>query len=142
MEEKNVVVEHTYEVPVQKVWDALTNKDQLKQWYFDLDEFKPEVGFRFTFKGQGHKGEQYIHVCTILEIVPFKKLQYSWEYEGYLGYSLVTFELFEKGSATKLRLTHSGLESFANNNPDFAQNSFMEGWNIIIGKMLPGFLIK
>lgn len=142
MEGKKVIVERTFETPVKNVWEAITDKNQMKEWYFNLDEFKLEVGFQFTFKGQGHKGEQYLHICTITEIVPLKKLQYSWEYKGHSGYSLVTFELFDKGDKTMVRLTHSGLDSFPGNTPDFSRDSFNEGWNMIIGKMLPEFLTK
>lgn len=100
-----VIVERVFDHPIGKVWDAITDKAQLKQWYFDLDDFKPEVGFQFSFPGQGHKGEQYIHLCTITEVIPQKKLQYSWQYEGHPGYSLVTFELSERENKTHLK-TH------------------------------------
>ncbi|WP_353197253.1 SRPBCC domain-containing protein [Parapedobacter defluvii] len=137
-----VVVERVLNHPVEKVWNAITDKAQLKQWYFDLDDFKPEVGFRFSFPGQGHKGAQYIHLCTITEVIPQKKLQYSWQYEGYPGYSLVTFELTEMGNNTKLKLTHHGLETFPQDSPDFAWKSFNGGWTEIIGNMLPEFLVR
>jgi Uncharacterized conserved protein len=135
-----VVVEKTVDAPVERVWQAITDKEQLKQWYFDLDDFKPEVGFHFTFPGQGHKGEQYLHLCTVTEVIPRQKLQYSWQYEGHRGYSLVTFELAETGTQTKLTLTHHGLETFPQDTPDFAWKSFNGGWSEIIGKMLLEFL--
>ncbi len=94
------------------------------------------------FRGQGHKGEQYMHQCTVTEVIPQQKLQYSWQYEGRSGYSLVSFELSATGDKTKLRLTHHGLETFPQGNPDFAWESFNGGWNEIIGKMLPEFLDK
>lgn len=142
MDAQNLIVERIYEAPIQKVWEAITDKNQMKQWYFDLVEFKPEVGFQFQFTGKGQKGEQYVHLCTITEVIPLKKMQYSWEYEGYPGYSLVTFELYDMGNKTKLRLTHSGLETFLQDNADFARKSFNAGWNEIIGKTLPEYLMK
>ena len=142
VETKPVVVEKLYKAPVARVWQALTDKDQMKQWYFDLDEFEPEVGFQFKFSGQGHKGERYLHLCAITEIIPNKKLQYSWQYEGYAGYSLVTFQLDQMGGKTKLTLTHHGLETFPNDMDDFAWKSFNEGWNHIAGISLPEFLEK
>jgi uncharacterized protein YndB with AHSA1/START domain len=33
------------------VWKAITDKNEMKHWYFDLEEFKPEVGFEFQFYG-------------------------------------------------------------------------------------------
>src|SRR5690606_28086515 len=48
---KPVVVEKTYDAPVRRVWEALTNKEQMKQWYFDVDDFRAEEGFSFRFAG-------------------------------------------------------------------------------------------
>jgi uncharacterized protein YndB with AHSA1/START domain len=137
-----VVVENEVNAPVEKVWKALTEKEQMKQWYFDLDAFKAEEGFRFSFPGQGQKGETYIHLCTITEVIPLQKLQYSWQYEGIPGYSLVTFELVDKGARTFVKLTHHGLETFPQDQADFARSSFNGGWNELIGKLLPGFVEK
>lgn len=134
------VIERIYNTSVNVVWKALTDKDQMKQWYFDITEFKPEIGFEFTFYGQGHKGEQYLHLCKITDVVINKKLKYSWRYDKYEGISYVSFELFEEGSQTRLRLTHEGLESFPGNNPDFAKESFMDGWTYITGTALKKFL--
>ena len=135
------VIERTYNAPIEKVWKALTDKDQMKQWYFDLADFKAEVGFEFRFEG-GKDDRTYVHVCKITEVIPYKKLAYSWTYEGYEGYSIVTFELFDEGSATRLRLTHDGLETFPQNNPDFAKENFAKGWTYITGTSLADFINK
>src|SRR6266480_6255839 len=44
-----LVIERTFNAPAARVWSALTNNDEMKRWYFDLKEFKPEVGFEFQF---------------------------------------------------------------------------------------------
>lgn len=134
------IIERTYNAPVDKVWKALTDKDEMKKWYFDLAEFKPEVGFEFRFYGQGHKGEQYLHLCKITEVVTQKKLAYSWRYDGLEGNSTVSFELFAEGDTTRVKLTHEGLETFPQNDADFARESFTEGWTYIIGKGLKKFV--
>ena len=133
------VIERTLNAPVAKVWKAITDKDEMKQWYFDLSEFKPEVDFEFQFPGEGTKGEKYIHLCKITEVIAGKKIAYSWRYDGYNGNSLVTFELFEEGDKTRLQLTHEGLETFPTSNADFAKESFAEGWTHIIGTSLKKF---
>lgn len=136
------IIERTLNAPVEKVWSAITNKKEMKEWYFDLAEFKPEVGFEFEFTGGPPDGIQYIHQCKVTEAIPNKKLTYSWAYKGYEGKSYVTFELFKEGDKTKLKLTHAGLDSFPANNKDFARTNFEAGWNEIIGKSLPGYLEK
>ena len=129
------VIERTYDAPVGMVWQAITDKDHMKQWYFDLKEFKPEVGFEFQFYG-GTPEKQYLHLCKILEVVPQKKLSYSWRYDGYEGNSTVTFELFPEGGKTRLKLTHAGLETFPASNPDLVRQNFVEGWTSLIGESL------
>jgi hypothetical protein len=74
--------------------------------------------------------------------VPFNKLAYSWKYDGYPGNTLVTFGLFEEGNKTKLKLTHSGIESLGINNPDFAKENFIEGWKYIIETAIKEFVEK
>jgi uncharacterized protein YndB with AHSA1/START domain len=135
------VIERTYNAPSDKVWKAITDKDEMKQWYFDLKEFKPKVGFEFRFFG-GSEEQQYEHVCKITEVIPGKKLTHSWQYVGYPGDTFVTFELFPEGDKTKLRLTHVGLETFPQGNKDFSKESFSAGWTHIIGISLKGYLEK
>ncbi|WP_462221480.1 SRPBCC family protein [Ferruginibacter sp.] len=133
-------MERIYNAKVKKVWQAITDNNQMKQWYFDIAEFKPEVGFEFQFTGEGKDGEKYIHLCKVVEVIKEKKLTYSWRYDGFEGNSFVTFELSAEGEETKLKLTHTGLETFPTNNPDFAKESFTEGWNYITGTSLKQFV--
>jgi uncharacterized protein YndB with AHSA1/START domain len=138
MKNEPIIIERVYDAPVAKVWKAITDKNEMKKWYFDLAEFKPETGFEFQFLG-GNENRQYLHLCKITEVLHNKKLQYSWRYDGYEGNSFVTFELFEEAGKTRLRLTHQNLESFPENNPDFAKKNFVEGWTHIIGTSLKEF---
>ncbi|MBL0355763.1 MAG: SRPBCC domain-containing protein [Chitinophagaceae bacterium] len=141
MQNNSFTIERTYHAPVEKVWHAITNKDAMKQWYFDLADFKPEIGFEFQFYGQGKEGEPYLHLCKITEVIKEKKLTYSWRYEGYDGISFVSFELSASGDTTTLKLTHEGLETFpvtANN--AFAKQNFAEGWTYLIGTGLAKFI--
>jgi uncharacterized protein YndB with AHSA1/START domain len=111
----------------------------MKQWYFDLEEFKPEVGFEFRFWG-GTEQKKYLHLCKVVEVIHSQKLKYSWRYDGYEGISYVTFELLDLGGKTRVRLTHEGLESFPRSNPDLARKNFVEGWTAIIGTSLNEFM--
>ena len=141
MKNEPIIIERTYHAPIEKVWKAITDKNEMKQWYFDLAEFNPVVGFEFSFEG-GPEDRKYIHHCKITEVITNKKLTYSWRYEGYNGISFVTFELFDEGSQTRVRLTHEGLESFPPDNLDFAKSNFVEGWTAILGASLKDYLEK
>src|SRR6266852_5209366 len=103
-----VVIERTFNAPVAKVWKALTDVEQMRQWYFDLKEFKPEVGFEFEFVVE-HEGTTYHHLCRVTEVIPQKKIAYTWRYKGEPGDSLVSFELFDEGDKTRVTLSHTGI---------------------------------
>ena len=136
---KPIIIDQLLKATPEKTWQALTHKEQMKQWYFDLSEFKPEVGFEFRFEG-GDECRTFVHICRVTDVIPGKKLAYTWRYEGFEGGSLVTFELFPEGENTRLRLTHSGLETFPAGEPALAKANFVTGWNHIIGVSLKDFL--
>ncbi|HVO74570.1 MAG TPA: SRPBCC family protein [Ignavibacteriaceae bacterium] len=136
-----IVKEVLLNAPFSKVWKALTRKEEMKQWYFDIAEFKPEPGFEFSFEG-GTETKKYLHLCKIKEVVPERKISYTWKYKGYPGISLVTFELYGEGGKTRLKLTHEGIESFGSGNPDFAKENFVQGWSEIIGSSIKKYMEK
>ena len=138
---KKVIVARVFDADPKMVWQAITEKELMKQWYFDLAEFKPELGFSFEFMGGPEDGVQYKHLCEITEVIPQQKLTYSWRYDGYEGITYVTFELFDLNGKTKLTLTHVGFETFPLI-PDFALHNFEAGWNHIINTSLKDFLEK
>ena len=135
------VIERVFNAPPEKVWKAITDKNAMKQWYFDIAKFEPRVGFEFQFVG-GSEEKSYVHLCKITEVIVGKKLTYSWQYKDIEGLSFVTFELFNEGGKTRLRLTHEGLETFKTDNPDFDKKSFVAGWTDIIGTSLKDFVEK
>ena len=142
MDRSPILVEQKYDATLAKVWEAITDKDKMKQWYFDLAEFRAEVGFEFFFMGE-NEGRKFKHLCRITEVVPGKKLAHTWQYEGYPGLSVVTFELFDEGGKTRIKLTHEGIETFpVTEHKDFAKENFEGGWNYILGTSLKNYLVK
>lgn len=134
MKTEPLIIKKTYNTSIQKLWKAITDRDEMKEWYFDLQEFKPEVGFEFKFVA-GSDEKKYLHLCKVTEVIIGKKLAYSWRYDGYPGNSFITFELFEEGNKARLQLTHEGLETFPQDNKDFARGNFSEGWNYFVGNL-------
>ena len=81
--EEPVIIERTLSAPVAKVWKALTDVDQMRQWYFDLKEFKPEVGFEFEFVVE-HEGTTYHHLCRVTEVISENAGLCAEEFRGWL----------------------------------------------------------
>lgn len=139
MKSSPLILERIFNAPIARVWQAISNEDQLRQWSFDMTGFRPEVGVEFTFPGE-NEGRTFIHLCKVLEVIPGRKLSYSWRYRGFEGISYLTLELFDEGGKTRLKLTHEGLETFPQDNPDFARKNFEQGWTELIGVLLKKFV--
>lgn len=135
-----IIKEVLLNAPVASVWKAITDKNEMKNWYFDLPDFVPTVGSKFQFYGE-NEGRKFLHLCEVKEVVLNKKISYTWMYEGQNIETLVSFELFPEGEQTRLRLTHEGIEKLPQDR-DFARSNFELGWTEIIQKSLKEYLEK
>jgi uncharacterized protein YndB with AHSA1/START domain len=132
----SVIVERLLDAPVDVVWRAITELDQMKQWYFPtIPAFKTEIGFE-TQVDTEHEGKIYEHLWKVTEVVPGRKITYSWKYKGITGDSVVSWELFPEGPRTRLCLVHTGLASFqAIGQPGFERSSFFGGWTFFARRL-------
>ncbi|HEV7454456.1 MAG TPA: SRPBCC domain-containing protein [Candidatus Saccharimonadales bacterium] len=119
-----LVMERTFNAPVARVWKALTDEQDLKQWTSFIPHFKPELGFEFDFFLGPDDEHQYHHLCKVTEVIDGKKIAYSWRYEGYEGISELSYELSSEGDKTRVKLVWSGLDTFPK---IFTSAGFQEG---------------
>lgn len=133
-------IKHTWflEHPVDRVWEYLTNPGLLSQWLME-NNFKPIVGHRFQFHTKpvikfGFDGNVY---CEVLEVIPLKKLSYSWKGGPRKGKitldSVVTWTLTPTTNGTELVLEHKGFKGLKNFTGYFFMNM---GWKKKILKRL------
>ncbi len=136
----SVTVTETYNVPIEKVWQAITDKDKMKHWYFDIPNFMLEQGAIFDFFEPGND-KKYLHRCQILSFESNKFLKHTWSHPDHSkGSSELLWELQETENGTQLTLTHTGLDSFSDAGADFAKENYHAGWKEILGKSLKNFL--
>jgi uncharacterized protein YndB with AHSA1/START domain len=126
-----VIKEITIDASLSKVWKALTEKEQIAKWLMPSNDFELRVGATFNMLGTS-KGVEYPHVCTIKEIVPEKKLSYTWAVKNKLGDTLVTYELENRNGKTKLTLTHSGWDTAKLITEGTYRDDYNNGWEQVI----------
>lgn len=137
-----ITVQYTINAPVEKVWKALTDKNEMKSWYFDIQDFVLEAGRKFNFFEPGG-ANKYHHQGKILEVIPNYKLKHSWAYPDFSEQkTVVTWELQPDGGQTLVKLTHEDIENFKDLGEGFARENFTEGWNTILGQSLKEYLEK
>ena len=139
---KPIRIEISLDAAVKEVWQALTNVIQMRKWYFEnIPDFKPEIGFETRFIV--HSTERYFtHIWKVTEVIPFKKITYTWNFEECSGTSESIFEMTEENNTTRLRLKSQVLKPYPKDIPEFKRESGEAGWDYLINKNLVEFLQK
>ena len=105
--------------PPAMVWEYLTRSDLMELWLMK-NTFQPIVGADFQFQTGPIPSLDFdgIFYCRVLEIIPFKKLSYSWTGgpgDGKITLdSVVVWKLEPTDKGTELFLEHSGFEKKEN----------------------------
>ena len=122
-------------VPATKIWQAITDKNQMKEWYFEIPDFELKIGAVFNFFEPGGRNE-YHHRCIVKEIVPEKKFSHTWTHPNHSkGESMLSWLLNEKDNGTEVTLMHDGLENFADAGPAFAPENYQMGWEGLLNAL-------
>jgi len=135
-----IIVEQSFEDSTETVWKAITEHEQMIQWFFDnIPDFKAEAGFETQFEVDAGE-RRFNHLWKIIEAVPGRKIVYDWRYEQYSGAGTVTFELLQDGDGSRLRVTNEGIETFTADIPEFERESCVGGWKFFIQGNLKNYL--
>ncbi len=144
--EATLEIRRTFKAPRAKVFAAWTEREKLEQWmcrdvpthnpkYLELD-VRP--GGRYAIEIRLPDGVVYLGRGVFCEVKPPEKLVFTWEWKRtpedkrenpQTGESLVTVELFERGTSTEMVFKHeklSGRES---------HESHKKGWEGCFDKL-------
>ncbi|WP_312901080.1 SRPBCC family protein [Chryseobacterium taichungense] len=135
-----IIIEQKVNAPAEKVWKALTDKNEMKIWYFDIPDFILETGKVFNFYEPGDE-RKYHHQAEILEIIHGNKFKHTWYYPDFSDKkTTVIWELVPEGDRTLIRLTHDDIDHFEDLGENFSREAFNEGWRGIIGQSLKSYV--
>jgi uncharacterized protein YndB with AHSA1/START domain len=131
---RSIVIERRLAHPPEKVWRALTEGPLLAQWLM-ANDFRPEIGHRFTFKAKPMGDWDGTVQCEVLACESNRLLRYSWvggsatnkTYGSRLD-STVSFTLTPVEGGTHLKMEHAGFRSPEN---DAAYDAMSPGWGRI-----------
>ncbi len=142
--ERSIIQKWQLPHPPEVVWDYLTKSELLAEWLMEND-FQPVVGHKFMFRTYpkinfGFDGRVY---CEVFEVVPLKRLSYSWKGGPGKGKitleSMVTWTLTPVDDGTELLLEHTGFRGWKNFMGYVAMN---QGWGNKIRKRMRDLISK
>ncbi len=112
-------LERTYDAPVARVWNALTDETAKQKWFagtpgqWEVLERHTDVrvGGQERLKGRWTSGTVSNFSATYLDVVPNERLIYSYEMDiddRKISVSLATMQLKSAGGKTTLKITEQG----------------------------------
>ncbi|MEM7029052.1 MAG: SRPBCC domain-containing protein [Chloroflexota bacterium] len=108
---KTIKKERFYQYPIDQVWQALTDPQALSTWFMKAD-FKPEVGYQFTFQDKPQGKWDGILKGEVLLVEQPNQLSYTWKGDQMKHETQVKWQLIPHNEGTLLRLEHAGFQGF------------------------------
>lgn len=128
--------EHTFNHPINKVWNAISKADEISAWFIKAD-FKAEPGYNYTFTASEKENCTQI-TGVVKEATPYT-LVYTWIVANTKAETTVRWILEETINGTRLLLEHSGILNYDGETAVGMFASFDKGWENCIAE-LAGYL--
>jgi len=132
----SLTIRRRFKAPPAQVFAAWTDPEKIKRWFGPATarcthaEFDLRVGGKFAIAANSADGEKHLVGGVVREIVPDRKLVYTWAWHTMPEReSLVTVEFKPDGDGTLLTLTHERFADVA------ARDRHQNGWSGALDKL-------
>lgn len=130
-----IVTERAIAASPTDVWRAISDGEVMPKWFFEpITEFRPEVGFETQFT-ISLEDQDFVHLWRVTEAVFEKRLSYTFNYAGFDGDAVVTWELTKVDQGTQVAVTHRGLETFPQDVEAFSREACEGGWAYFLDRL-------
>lgn len=118
-----IVKEIVIDAPPSSVWRHLTDATRIAGWLMPND-FEAKVGRPFTMDCN----QQGKIDCVVKEVVPEKRLVYSFQSNVTRVETIVTITLTAEGKGTRVKLVHTGWDALPPSDRGDVIGGFDQGW--------------
>ena len=127
---------HRYKASLDSIFKAFTQPKLLTRWFAPMNMSVPKVdldlkvGGECCFTMKDSDGNEVTTRGRFLEIVPNKKLAFTWGWENsHEPVTTVSVSMRQQDGQTVVILTHEGFRN------EEERNKHAAGWNDILGKL-------
>lgn len=135
---KPIVVDINIKTSKERIWNAITNVNEMRYWFFDnIPNFNAEIGFKTWFVVKNEERVFY-HLWEVIQVENFKNIKVAWTYPDYVKDSFnVTFYIEElENDFINFKVKAEGIEKFEQFSiPEFTRKSCVEGWTYFTSKL-------
>jgi uncharacterized protein YndB with AHSA1/START domain len=145
-----IVIQRVFDLPISKVWKALTNAEEFKKWRgpngftCPSSSMEARVGGKYLNCMRAPDGKEFWSTGVVREFLPPRRLVITDSFSDNNGkvipasdYGMpgnwpkelmITYELEEADGATKFKLIHEGI-------PAEMRDECIQGWNESFDKL-------
>lgn len=115
---------------VGEVWHALTDKDELENWWGEGVTIEPKVGGVFREKWEDDEGKKQLASGKVTAVKKQKEISFTWSEKDWPKDAVTqcTFTIEADGPKTILHLLHAGWETLPEAKRAKIMKDFKVGW--------------
>ena len=113
-----------------RVWRALTEEEQIAEWWGGYVSLDARPGGRLTERWTDASGREMVTSGEVVRLIAPRTLELSWADDDWDEPTLVLFQLEEEvADVTRLTLEHSGWEAFPRSLCEELVRAHASGWS-------------
>lgn len=116
---------------VGEVWNALTDRDELENWWSEEVVLEPRVGGKFQENWEDDDGQKQIASGKVLSVQDQKLISFTWREKNWpkTAQTECVFEITPDGKKSTLTMQHKGWETLPEPLRTTSLRDFKVGWS-------------
>jgi uncharacterized protein YndB with AHSA1/START domain len=113
-----------------EIWRALTDRDDLEEWWSEGVTLEPKVGGKFIEIWEDDEGKPQLATGEVLLAKPNKEIKFTWNEKNWSkdAFTECSIIIVDNKSVRTLTLKHSGWEIFPEAKRKKLLKDFEVGW--------------
>lgn len=114
-----------------EIWRALTDSDELENWWSDDMSLEPKVGGKFSEPWEDDKRNKHLASGKVLGVKNQKEITFTWTEQEWPKEAKTecTIKIDDKGQGRVITIKHSGWETLPADMQKQQIKDFKVGWN-------------
>ncbi len=125
-------IEHSFstEASAGEIWNSLTDRDELENWWGEGIILEPKVGGRFCEPWQDDDGVNRKAIGKVISLKPQKEIVFTWTESEWpkSASTQCSFFIKDDGKTRTLTMKHEGWESLPEELRSKTLKDFNVGW--------------
>lgn len=113
-----------------EIWSALTDQDELEEWWSEGVTLEPKVGGKFREAWKDDKGTAQLASGKVLAVKPKNEIRFSWREKDWLNdiYTECSIQIEDEKKHRVLTVVHTGWNKLPEGKRTKLINDFKVGW--------------